>query len=79
MELIFKAMISQYQSQKDTAIAELSVLCQSPVGIAAHSNIVQECKAKIKAIAEAEGELQVLTKIINENSPPESKRTSDVN
>lgn len=74
MELIFKAMLSTYQGKKDTAIAELSILCQSPVGIGDHTHIVQECMAKIKAIAEAEEEMKVLTKIINENSQaPQSK------
>ena len=43
-----------YEAQKAIAIAELSVLMQSPVGIADHSNIVSQMKQKVKQIAEAD-------------------------
>jgi len=69
MELLLQALSDKYTHEKSQAIAELSILLQSPTGIAGHSNIIQECDSKIKAIAEAEDKYTVISKIIKQNTP----------
>lgn len=54
MNQFLNALILSYEAQKAIAVAELSVLMQSPVGIADHSNIVNQMKLKVKQIAEAD-------------------------
>ena len=67
MDHFVKALLLKYESQKATAIAELSVLLQSPVGIGDHTNIIDEMDAKIHKIAEAEDCTEIVKQL---NSPP---------
>ena len=72
MENFIKALILKYESQKATAIAELSVLLQSPVAIGEHSNIINDMDIKIHAIAEAEDCLQIVKQLNSPSSPPQN-------
>jgi hypothetical protein len=67
MDHFIKALLLKYESQKATAIAELSVLLQSPVGIGDHTNIIDEMDVKIHKIAEAEDCIEIVKQL---NSPP---------
>ena len=69
MELQLEALRAMHEARKKVALAELSILLQSPVGLGDHTNIIEECDAKIKIIAESEECLQVILKIANENIP----------
>lgn len=69
MDHFIKALLLKYESQKATAIAELSVLLQSPVGIGEHTNIIDEMDSKIHAIAEAEDCIAIVKQL---NSQPTS-------
>ena len=69
MELQLEALRSFHEANKKIALAELSILLQSPVGIGEHTNIIEECNGKIKVIAESEECIKVITKIANENLP----------
>jgi len=68
MNQFLNALLLQYEAEKATALAELSVLMQSPVGIAEHTNIVSEMKTKVKQIAEADDCLTVVKSIIANKS-----------
>lgn len=63
MDHFIKALLLKYESQKATAIAELSVLLQSPVGIGEHSSIIDEMDIKIHTIAEAEDCLEIVKQL----------------
>lgn len=72
MELILQACKTQYLADKQTALAELSVLLQSPVGIADHTSIVKEVQQKINKIAQAEECLAVVDQILTQNQPSQT-------
>lgn len=69
MQLLLEACRTKYIADKNIALAELSVLLQSPVGIGDHTNIVHEIDQKISTITEAEDKLSVLQKIAEQNLP----------
>lgn len=69
MQLLLEACRTKYIADKNIALAELSVLLQSPVGIGDHTNIVHEIDRKIIIITEAEDKLSVLQKIAEQNLP----------
>ena len=75
MDNFTKALILKYESQKATAIAELSILLQSPVGIGEHTNIIDEMDSKINAIAEAEDCLKIVNQIIPQ--PPSNPQPKE--
>lgn len=68
MNQFLNALLLQYEAEKATAVAELSVLMQSSVGIGDHTNIVSEMKTKVKQIAEADDCLTVVRSIISNQS-----------
>lgn len=59
-DLLLKAAISHYESQRDHAMATLNVYFNNAVGIGDHSNILDEIKKWTSALAEAEENLKVL-------------------
>ncbi len=59
-ELIVTAIESEFRSQRDKAIAQLSIYINSHVGVADHPHIIDECTTLVKTIAEAEDGLRVL-------------------
>ena len=59
-DLLLKAAISHYESQRDHALATLNVYFNNAVGIGDHSNILDEIKKWTSTLAEAEENLQVL-------------------
>ena len=69
MDHFTKALLLKYESQKAIAIAELSVLLQSPVGIGEHTNIIDEMDRKIHKIAEAEDCLQIVKQLNIQPTP----------
>ena len=69
MQLLLEACRTKYIADKNIALAELSVLLQSPVGIGNHTNIVHEIDQKIDIITQVEGKLAVLQKIAEQNLP----------
>lgn len=72
MNQFLNALILSYEAQKATAIAELSVLMQSPVGIGDHTNIVSDMKQKVKEIAEADDCLAIIRGLTStsQTTPP---------
>ena len=72
MDHFTKALILKYESQKATAIAELSVLLQSPIGIGEHTNIIDEMDSKIHKIAQAEECLKIAQQLNSQPSPQPS-------
>ncbi len=65
MNLIIKALHTKYEAQKATAIAELSLLLNSSVGLPQHSNIIDEADLKIQAISKAEGSIRILQELLS--------------
>lgn len=76
MNHFIKALLLKYESEKATAIAELSVLIHYPAGIAEHTNIIQEMHNKVKAIAEAEDCISVV-KEMQPSVPSDNSQSSN--
>ena len=69
MQLLLEALRTKYIADKNVALAELSVILQSPVGIGDHTNIVADADIKIATIAESEDKLRILHEIAEQNLP----------
>ena len=69
MQLLLEALRTKYIADKNIALAELSVILQTPVGIGDHTNIVTEADNKITIIAESEDKLKILQQIAEQNLP----------
>tara|TARA_Y100001963_G_scaffold102022_1_gene140399 strand:- start:7265 stop:7504 length:240 start_codon:yes stop_codon:yes gene_type:complete len=70
-QLIVQALFSKFKSRKDEALANLSILINSSVGVGEHISHVQEAEEQIRKIAEAEECISVLEGMININNPNE--------
>jgi len=77
MQLILEALRTKYIADKNIALAELSVILQSPVGIGEHTNIVTDADSKIAIIAESEDKLKILQEIAQQNLPHLKKGHND--
>lgn len=73
MELIIKALYAKYEAQKAEALAELNILLTNTVGLADHTNIIQECDLKIKTITEAEELIKTLNILVQPQKSDESR------
>tara|TARA_Y100001938_G_C7731678_1_gene254947 strand:- start:185 stop:403 length:219 start_codon:yes stop_codon:yes gene_type:complete len=64
--LLYKALLSHYNAQKDEANAIIETYLQKSVGIGEHSNILGELKKWTATLAEADEALQILEKYFKE-------------
>lgn len=71
--LKLRALKSRYNAQKDNAFATLEVYLTNSVGIGEHPQIMDEIDNLIKSIAEADDCLEVLSKYIEVDTPPENQ------
>ena len=60
---IVKALISHFRASRDQAVAQLNVYVNSPVGVADHPNIVEDCTVLVKQVTEAEDCLRTLNNL----------------
>ncbi len=60
--LLYKALISHYNAQKDEALAIIETYLTKSVGIGDHSNLLDEIKKWTALLAEADEALCVLEK-----------------
>ena len=66
-KMMLKAVSAKVKARKAAAEANLQVLLQQPVGIGEHTDLVHEVGAFIAEIADAEDELGVLEKYLDQN------------
>jgi len=59
---LLKATLAYYEAQRLEAIASLEVFFENPVGVAEHSNFLEEIKKWTSVLAEAEESLETLKK-----------------
>ena len=59
-KLLLKAAITHYKSKRDEALASLNVFFNNSVGIADHSNFLEEIKKWTGVLTEAEDNLATL-------------------
>ena len=57
---LLKATIAYYEAQRLEAIASLEVFFENPVGVAEHSNFLEEIKRSTTTLAEAEESISTL-------------------
>ncbi len=62
MNKLLKAALSQYEAQRDEALAVLEVYFNNSVGIGEHSNILKEISEWTKKLSEAEENIYMLQK-----------------
>lgn len=72
--LIIRALYSKFQAQKDEALAGLSIIVNSSVGVGEHISHVKEAEELIKKIAEADECLKTLSSMIPESSEEQDKQ-----
>lgn len=75
-ELILNALTSEFRAKRDRAVAQLSVYMKSHVGVAEHSNIVDDCSELVKQIAEAEESLRVVNTLFVPVNPESTIQNS---
>jgi hypothetical protein len=66
MNKILKAALSQYEAQKDEALAVLEVYLNNSVGIGEHSNLLNEVMQWTQKLSEAEENISSLKKHFKE-------------
>jgi hypothetical protein len=64
----YRAAIKSYEAQREEAIATLELYFQHSVGIADHSNILEEIKKWTAKLAEAQENLKVLKEFFYTNN-----------
>ncbi len=64
----YRAAIKSYEAQREEAIATLELYFQHSVGIADHSNILEEIKKWTSKLAEAQENLKVLKEFFYTNN-----------
>lgn len=62
MNKLLKAALSQYEAQRDEALAVLEVYLNNPVGIGEHSNLLNEILEWTQKLTEAEENITTLRK-----------------
>ena len=62
MNKLLKAALSQYEAQRDEALAVLEVYLNNPVGIGEHSNLLNEISEWTQKLTEAEENITTLRK-----------------
>ena len=64
---IYRAAIKSFEAQREEGIATLELYLQHSVGIADHSNILEEIKKWTSKLAEAQENLKVLKEFFYTN------------
>lgn len=62
MNKLLQAALSQYEAQRDEALAVLEVYFNNSVGIGEHSNLLKEIMEWFQRLAEAEENISILNK-----------------
>ena len=63
---LLKASFDRYEAQKSEAIANLDILFKNSVGIGEHTDILVEVDKWVKRLAEADENLEILSKYFDE-------------
>tara|TARA_R110000765_G_C18849406_1_gene598803 strand:- start:775 stop:999 length:225 start_codon:yes stop_codon:yes gene_type:complete len=66
-ELIIKATIKHFESERDISIANAQIYLDKPSGIGEHSNITQEFITQVKKAADAQEGLDMVLDIFAED------------
>ncbi len=59
-QLIITALQSRFRSERDTAVAQLSVYVNAHAGIPDHPGLIDECANLVQNIADSEEKLKVV-------------------
>ena len=59
------AAVANFEARRTRALANLQVYLSTPVGIGEHGDIVEEVVKMVEAIADAEGCLEVLSRVVD--------------
>lgn len=59
------AAVAHFEARRTRALANLQVYLSTPVGIGEHGDIVEEVVKMVEAIADAEGCLEVLSRVVD--------------
>ena len=60
--IIYDALKSQFEAQRQKALATLTIYLTNPVGIGEHSNIVEAIEEELNMIAKYEDQVEVIKK-----------------
>ena len=77
--LIVSALETHFRSKRDTAVAQLSVYVNSPVGVPDHSTLIKDCADLVDQIASAEESLTVVRNLfVDQSQQSQPSANSDV-
>tara|TARA_E500000305_G_C4019389_1_gene237742 strand:- start:652 stop:882 length:231 start_codon:yes stop_codon:yes gene_type:complete len=66
-ELMIKATIKHFESERDLAVANAQIYLDKPTGIGEHGNVVQEFTVQVKKAAEAQDALDMVLDMFAED------------
>lgn len=66
--LLYRAALTHFESQKANALATLQIYFNTSVGISEHSDHVQEISKHVQQLSEAEDAIQTLLRLANTES-----------
>ena len=64
-----KAVISNFQAERDMAISDLEIYLNRPVGIGEHVNVTKDIISIFERLEKANSMLEMLGKMVVENTP----------
>ena len=67
------AAVAHFEARRTRALANLQVYLTNPAGIGEHSDIVGEVVAMVQEIADAEGCLEVLSRVVESPADEETE------
>ena len=65
-KLLYKALISRFEAQRDAALATIQVYLDDSAGIGEHPQIVDEMAKQVESLAAADDALKTLFENFNE-------------
>ena len=65
-KLLYKALISRFEAQRDAALATIQVYLDDSVGIGEHPQIIDEMAKQVENLAAADDALKALYENFNE-------------
>lgn len=70
---IMKALISNYQADKDRALSDLELYLNRPVGVGSHNTVFEDTKKIFETLEHADSMIEFLKNSISEENPNDKK------
>ena len=68
-QLILNAALAKLEAERQNALAVLHLYINTPVGVASHSNVVEEIVNATEQLSKAEGAIRTLQQLVQSSNP----------